>query len=90
VLDALQIAVILLLALCCAAGIGLQFAAWRHLKPGIPRYGHKDALFKKKEEYYTEAGMRYINMQKQLMYLMAVLFAILILSIEMGAEAPPP
>ena len=80
----------ILIGLCCAVGIGLQFFAWRHLKPGIPRWGHKDALFRKKEEYYTEEGMRYVNMQKNLMIAMTPLLILLIVVIEYAAEGPPP
>lgn len=88
--DIIIVLVGLLIGLCCAAGIVLQFYAWRHLKPGIPRYGHKDALFKKKEEYYTEEGMRYVKMQKGLIYIMAPLFIALVVLIEWSANAPPP
>ena len=80
----------ILIGIACAAGIVLQFFAWRHLKPGIPRWGHKDALFKKKDQYYTEEGMRYVNMQKGLMYAMTPLLVLLIVIIEYSADAPPP
>lgn len=88
-LETLQVAMLILLALCSAIGIWLQFLAWRHLKPGIPRYGHKDSMFKKKQDYYTEQGMAYIRLQKGLMYIMAGLFAVLIFAIEYGAPNPP-
>lgn len=88
--DFLIVGIGILIGVCCAAGIVLQFYAWRHLKPGIPRFGHKDALFKKKEEYYTEEGMRYVTMQKGIMYIMAPLFLLLVIIIEFSADAPPP
>ena len=84
-----QIIMLALLGLCCLAGIVLQFYAWRHLKPGIPRYGHKDALFKKKEEYYEPEGLRYIEMQKKIMYGMAGIFALFIVMLELEADGPP-
>ena len=70
----LQWVLVGLIAVCCVTGVGLQFFAWRHLKPGIPKYGHKDALFNKKKEYYTDEGMRYVNMQRIVMYAMGFLF----------------
>lgn len=88
-LEILQAGVLLLIALCCVVGVVLQFYAWRHLKPGIPRFGHKDSLFKKKAEYYTEEGLHYIGLQKQVMYVMLFLFAIFIVTIELLADAPP-
>lgn len=75
------------IGLCSAAGIALQFKAWQHLKPGIPRFGHKDSLFTKKADYYTEEGLRYVGMQKRLIYAMAVLALLLILGIELSG--PP-
>lgn len=87
-MEILQVAALIGLTLCCVAGIVLQFFAWRHLKPGIPPYGHKDALFKKKDQYYTPEGMRYIEMQKKLIYVMLGLFFLFIYTIE--ADAPPP
>lgn len=84
----LQIALILLVSGCCLGGLVLQLFAWRHLKPGIPRYGHKDALFNKKEEYYTEQGMKYVNLQKILLYGMAGLLVVFFLVTEIGR--PPP
>jgi len=73
---------------CCVIGIVLQFYAWRHLKPGIPRFGHKDSLFKKKDEYYTEEGMKYVNMQKTVTYVMAALFAVALFSSTPGSDVP--
>jgi hypothetical protein len=80
------------IALCSAGGIVLQFKAWQHLKPGIPKFGHKDSLFTKKADYYTEEGMRYVGMQKQLIYAMAVFALLLLVSIELSGPpaAPPP
>ena len=78
------ILILLAITLCCIAGIVLQFYAWRHLKPGIPRYGHKDSMFRKRADYYTEDGMRYIEMQKKLTYVMFGLFVIFIVLIETG------
>ncbi|MDF1750966.1 MAG: hypothetical protein P1V34_19055 [Alphaproteobacteria bacterium] len=81
----IQILLIILLALCCVAGFVLQFYAWRHLKPGIPRFGHKDAMFKKKDQYYTEEGLKYIEWQKRIMNVMFFLFAGFIILIEWSA-----
>ncbi|MEC9267607.1 MAG: hypothetical protein RLW87_02260 [Alphaproteobacteria bacterium] len=78
-----------LLALCCFAGIALQFFAWRHLKPGIPRFGHKDSLFKKKAEYYTEEGLVFIELQKRVMYVMLTIFFLYIAAIEFLSPGPP-
>lgn len=82
----LQVIAVGLIGACCLAGIVLQFFAWRHLKPGVPRFGHKDALFKKKQEYYTEEGMRYVNMQKTLAYVMAVLFMLVLFGTDPGDD----
>lgn len=81
----IQILLIILLALCCIVGFVLQFYAWRHLKPGIPRFGHKDAMFKKKDQYYTEEGLKYIEWQKRIMNVMFFLFAGFIILIEWSA-----
>lgn len=87
----LQIAIIGLVSACCVGGLILQLFAWRHLKPGIPRYGHKDALFNKKEEYYTEHGMKYVNLQKMLLYGMGGLLVIFFIVTEIGRpDAPGP
>ncbi|HAE00140.1 MAG TPA: hypothetical protein DCL95_06665 [Rhodospirillaceae bacterium] len=80
-----QILLIILLTLCCVAGFVLQFYAWRHLKPGIPRFGHKDAMFRKKDQYYEPEGLKYIDWQKKIMHIMFVLFAALIILIEWSA-----
>lgn len=84
-----QMTILGLLALCCVIGVALQFFAWRHLKPGIPRFGHKDSLFKKKAEYYTDEGLHYIELQKRVMYVMLALFFLFIASIEFSATEPP-
>lgn len=79
------------IALCSVGGIALQFKAWKHLKPGIPRFGHKDSLFTKKADYYTEEGLRYVGMQKRLIYVMAAFALLLLVGIELSGppEAGP-
>jgi hypothetical protein len=86
----LQIGIIGLISLCCLGGLVLQIFAWRHLKPGIPKYGHKDALFNKKHEYYTEEGMKYVDMQKLLLYVMGGLLVVFFIVTEIGRPDAPP
>lgn len=77
------------IVICCIAGIILQIFASRHRKPGIPRLGHKDALFKKKDLYYTETGMKYVEMQKYAMYIMAAMFILFLFTAEQPPVPPP-
>lgn len=87
VMEIVQIILLILVSACCIAGFVLQFYAWRHLKPGIPRFGHKDALFRKKDQYYEPEGMVYIEWQKRIMHVMFVLFILFIIAIEWSVEA---
>ena len=88
VLEVPHYILIFVIAVSCFTGIGLQFLAWRHRKPGIPRYGHKDSFFRKKDQMYTEQGMYYIRLQKKLMYIM--LGAMILFFIMVQPDQPPP
>ena len=79
---------IFVIGAACFTGIGLQFLAWRHRMPGIPRYGHKDSFFRKKDQMYTEQGMYYIRLQKKLMYVM--LGAMILFFIMVQPDQAPP
>lgn len=66
-------------ALTIFACIILQIFAFRHKREFGSAYMLKDSLFKHKELVYTEAGMRYINMQKKLAMICTVIIAALLL-----------
>lgn len=53
-------------ALTIFAAIVLQFMARRHRRPDAFHYQFKDSLFRQKELVFTERGMRYINLQKNI------------------------
>ncbi len=62
------------------AAIVLQLFAFRHKREYGSAYMLEDSLFKNKELVYTEAGMRYINMQKKLaMIATLIIFGLLLL-----------
>lgn len=75
-----QLAVMILLAAVCVAGMVLHAVALRHRKPGVPRIGQKDSLFRKAEQHYTETGLKLIAIQKRLvvgaMILVVLLFVL--------------
>ncbi len=72
-----QLAVMILLAGICLVGMVLHGLAQRHRKPGVPRVGQKDSLFRKAEQHYTETGLRYVAIQKRLVVLATILVVLL-------------
>ena len=76
-LSAAQLIVMVLLAAICLVGMVLHAVALRHRKPGVPRVGQKDSLFRKAEEHYTEKGLRLIWIQKRLVVVATILVVLL-------------
>ncbi|MCR9221663.1 MAG: hypothetical protein NXI21_15680 [Alphaproteobacteria bacterium] len=66
-----------LIFLLCIAGMGLHVMALRHRRPGVPIFGHKDSLFRRKHEIFTEEGMKYVEWQKRLVVLAMILVVLL-------------
>ena len=62
----LMLVAIGLFAATVFAAMVLQVLAFRHKREHGSAFMLKDSLFKNKELVYTEAGMRYINLQKKL------------------------
>ncbi len=66
-------------AITVLAAMVLQILAYRHKREHGGAYILKDSLFKNKELVYTEAGMRYINLQKKLAMICTVVIIALFL-----------
>lgn len=61
------------------SGFVLQLLAFRHRREEYGLFGHKDSMFRHKENAYTEEGMKYIRLQKMVIIAacIAALFAAL-------------